>query len=279
MDVRRTPSCMCRGEPRGAAPGVGSAGFSLIELLVVIAVFAILVGILLPALKGARAAARAAACLSNQKQIGVAAFAYANDYRDYIAREGSWNGTQGPVQTHMPWAVAYRPFMNDAVGREVGQETDDLFLNAPYFRCPSRNGPPAPTHRLHYIANGFAFRSPGVVDLRAPTMSKYRRGLSRLDLVQRPTDVIYLVDMADDTGDVLYQRWWSTGPGSDWQYGQMYDAWLPTHLTLGNADYRVGAWRHGKGSNALWFDGHAVITRPGPILSVRTWDDGVYNKD
>ena len=65
-------------------------GFTLIELLVVIAIIAILAAILFPVFAGAREKARAAACLSNTKQIGQALALYMQDSEGTIPNAFSY---------------------------------------------------------------------------------------------------------------------------------------------------------------------------------------------
>ena len=58
--------------------------FTLIELLVVISIIALLIGILLPALNGARKQSRLIACGIALKQLGTAIYAYGADYKHML---------------------------------------------------------------------------------------------------------------------------------------------------------------------------------------------------
>lgn len=67
-----------------------SRAFTLVELLVVIAVVGILVALLLPALRGAKDRAHAAQCMSNIRQLTIAALLYC-EYNDEHFPPSSWD--------------------------------------------------------------------------------------------------------------------------------------------------------------------------------------------
>lgn len=65
------------------------SNFTLTELLAVIAIIAILAGLLIPAINGARVRAKTAACLSNQKQVTAFINAYMNEENQYFMSAGA----------------------------------------------------------------------------------------------------------------------------------------------------------------------------------------------
>lgn len=83
-------------------------GFTLIELLVVIAIIAILAAILFPVFARAREKARQSSCLSNLKQLGLAALAYAQDYDEILPKARNWNHQFGV------WPSSLYPYVKNS---------------------------------------------------------------------------------------------------------------------------------------------------------------------
>jgi len=116
-----------------------STGFTLIELLVVIAVIGVLISLLLPAVHVGRELGRRTQCLSNLRQMALAAHLYANVHADsypiayYYKREGprtfmyAWDLTTIAEPGHPTRVVA---------GILWGDDTTPLEIQ----HCPSFSG-------------------------------------------------------------------------------------------------------------------------------------------
>ncbi len=123
-----------------------SSGFTLIELLVVIAIIALLVGLLLPALRSARDSARGIVCASALRQLGIAQTQYTQDFKDFLAGAN----TSGAYVQARPTRVAFdtsattptsshdwiSPIMGDGAGLSPNRarRTKQIFER---FGCPS----------------------------------------------------------------------------------------------------------------------------------------------
>jgi type II secretory pathway pseudopilin PulG len=89
-------------------------GFTFTQLLVVVSLGAILVGTILPSLNTAQDTMKAAVCLGNMHQWGLAISLYVEDQRDYYPYDGDYNSPPcAPANTNA-WFNLLPPYINQS---------------------------------------------------------------------------------------------------------------------------------------------------------------------
>jgi prepilin-type N-terminal cleavage/methylation domain-containing protein len=89
------------------------SGFTLVELLVVIAIIGILVGLLIPAVNTLKERGRQAACLNNQRQLGLAILNYESNKRNLPGVMNQLTAPDGKVVPYS-WVEAIFPNLDRA---------------------------------------------------------------------------------------------------------------------------------------------------------------------
>lgn len=225
-----------------------STAFTLIELLVVVAIIAILLAVMMPALRAAREQARAVVCASNLRQLGIALHAYANDCRGFVipaaysdsgtTRGGPpiyWWGTND--ETHVDhrrgflWPYLHAELRSDGV-----------------FECPSQPwGSYQPQGAAGSVTSTYGYNGYYLCPPHTPGW-RFRIGhrpWQRLEFISDPARLFAIADAMIELGGELRNSALLDPP---WLY-QRRGRWRR------NASPTT-AFRHSGRANALCADGH-----------------------
>lgn len=205
-------------------------GFSLIELVTVVAVFAILLGLLVPAIQRAREEARRTACSDNLRAIGVALGGYHDVHGMWPPVQAAANSLDIPISPHaalLPFAFSPESPIAYDLSIVWSKQTVAVATNlVPIFLCPSRAHPEvvqSPSMALLNLPVGSEFATTDYILSKGPNDSwclpdgsrKFKptgeddRGAFGLGQVTR------LNDIADGLGTTIVMGEGASGP--HWQ--------------------------------------------------------------
>ncbi len=181
------------------APTRARRAFTLLELLVVIALLAVLLALLLPALSGAKDAARTTRCLSNQRQLVTAWTLYASAYADRAMPLAYWSAADiGTGEQRFWWGShgnATTPPDHDR--GMLTPYLDAALAPASVFECPNQPWgtylPQGPSRSITstYGYNGY-YLSPANTPGWGSSIA--RRPWRRLADLARPSDLFVFAD-------------------------------------------------------------------------------------
>lgn len=235
-------------------------GFTLVELLVVIGIIALLTALLLPALVGARRSAQRVACASTLRQLATVQQFYLNEFRDYyvpmkwgldLTRPPGWPVPAPPPQPpsvpHVNWPG--NPALRRTLQiRQFGTTRVPIKLICPLAVLAIQQG----NVQGHPIPRSYGYNHDGLNSRANPPV--YFTGHKRKD-VRSPSRKLMFADATGGSitknGATNYDTWgefWGLPPGG------------------GNPVTNVIAYRHEKGSNVAFWDGHVEHLRRDEIV-------------
>lgn len=220
-----------------------AAGFSLIELLAVIAIVALLIGILMPALSHARAAARSIACLNNLRSFGEAVALYQHDFDGFF-----------PLSSHTAGSITNK--------RAWLQSLEAYGVTKPSRQCP--DDPHRSTRLTSYATNDHFEPLVAGIDFNPFTHQTLpggrTRAYTRIDLIPRASRTVYA---AETVGGGTIDHIHSVG----WNSASQVAAALAVTRHSGSANY---LFADGRATPMRWLDLAAGFSSSSSFLDPQT---------
>jgi prepilin-type N-terminal cleavage/methylation domain-containing protein/prepilin-type processing-associated H-X9-DG protein len=258
-------------------------GFTLLELLVVVAVIGMLIAILLPTLRRARAQAREVKCATQLREYARGFHYYLQEYNDVfpLADYGFQSDTDY-VQPPTWFQLIERYWWGDLIAdHEQAQKTGELY---PLGRCPEL-GDIQQTNEMEWQWK-YSFRAFGYGYNRWWLgWNDFERGLlipeqtfwRRFETVKRPAECLLVGDsgvrvlgMHPDVGPIGHYLGWAAiakhGAGVDTRHGAgSVEPTVPSRYGGYTAYYRDGR------GNIAWVDGHVTARTSKQINEKARW--------